>query len=209
MGILTVICIGIIIGGLIFYLINSKESDSAITLEGMDIDRNGMLNQIIASVSKSTGQDPPEIAAELHESGRLISEFEKMDDFNKLIFELHTPIYGEYRPFKSGDGATSLAHAGERIAKMIDELVKKGDTQAVEPLIELAEKRFPHTPEGLSAGTCKVWPFANADWAIKALGNFDTKKSIDYLVKALEDKDRDIRTTAAKALDKLGWNPDD
>jgi len=91
MGILTVICIGIIIGGLIFYLINSKESDSAITLEGMDIDRNGMLNQIIASVSKSTGQDPPEIAAELHESGRLISEFEKMDDFNKLIFELHTP----------------------------------------------------------------------------------------------------------------------
>ena len=44
---------------------------------------------------------------------------------------------------------------------------------------------------------------------MEALGNFNNKRSMDYLVKSLEDKDRDIRTAAAEALDKLGWEPDD
>ena len=44
--------------------------------------------------------------------------------------------------------------------------------------------------------------------AIEALGNFDDKRSINYLVKSLNDKDKDIRKTAADALDKLGWEPE-
>ena len=107
-----------------------------------------------------------------------------------------------FKPFKSGWQENAVTDARERIRKVIDELIEIGDLRAVEHLIKLAEKRRPN-------GTCKEWPFPEADWAIEALGNFNNKKSIDYLVKALEDKDRDIRTAAAKALDKLGWNQDD
>jgi HEAT repeat protein len=82
--------------------------------------------------------------------------------------------------------------AVRRIDQVIDKLVEIRDIRAVEPLIKLAKRRE---------------AFRSAS-AIEALGNFDDKKSIDYLVKSLKDKDKDIRRIAADALDKLEWEPE-
>ena len=111
-----------------------------------------------------------------------------MDDeeFNQLLAELDTPLDTFGDPVSGMD-------AVRRLDDVIDELVEIGDSRAVEPLIRVAKKRETFSSES----------------AMEALGNFNNKRSIDYLVKSLKDKDRDIRTAAAEALDKLGWEPDD
>jgi len=111
-----------------------------------------------------------------------------MDDeeFNQLLAELDNP------KDTFGDPVSGM-DAVRRLDDVIDELVEIGDSRAVEPLIRVAKKRETFSSES----------------AMEALGNFNNKRSIDYLVKSLKDKDRDIRTAAAEALDKLGWEPDD
>ena len=112
-------------------------------------------------------------------------KYEQMDEFDQLISELNDP-----RDFL-GDPESGM-DAVRRIDEVIEKLVEIGDMRAVEPLIILAKKREPFSSES----------------AIEALGNFDDKRSIDYLVKSLKDKDRDIRTAAVEALEKLDWEPE-
>jgi HEAT repeat protein len=111
--------------------------------------------------------------------------YKQMDEFNQLISEVNNP-----RDFL-GDPESGM-DAVRKIDEVIEKLVEIGDARAVEPLIILAKKHKSFSSES----------------AIEALGNFNNKRSIDYLVKSLEDKDRDIRTAAAEALDKLGWEPE-
>ena len=113
-------------------------------------------------------------------------EFDQMDELDQLISELDTPLEPIFREPVSGMDAV------RRLDDVIDELVKIGDSRAVEPLIRVAKKRETFSSES----------------AMEALGNFNNKRSMDYLVKSLKDKDRDIRTAAAEALDKLGWEPE-
>ena len=113
-------------------------------------------------------------------------KFDQMDEIDQLISELNTPLD------TFGDPESGM-DAVRRLDDVIDELVEIGDSRAVEPLIRVAKKRETFSSES----------------AMEALGNFNNKRSIDYLVKSLKDKDRDIRTAAAEALDKLGWEPDD
>lgn len=112
-------------------------------------------------------------------------KYEQMDKFDQLISELNEP-----RDFL-GDPESGM-DAVRRIDEVIEKLVEIGDMRAVEPLIMLAKKRDSFSSES----------------AINALGNFDDKRSIDYLVKSLKDKDRDIRTAAVEALEKLDWEPE-
>ena len=112
-------------------------------------------------------------------------KYEQMDEFDQLISELNDP-----RDFL-GDPESGM-DAVRRIDEVIEKLVEIGDMRAVEPLIMLAKKRDSFSSES----------------AINALGNFDDKRSIDYLVKSLKDKDRDIRTAAVEALEKLDWEPE-
>jgi len=125
------------------------------------------------------------------------SRFGQMDLVEQLISELDTPLDMlegdfEYNDYLSILEPVSGMDAVRRIDEVIDKLVEIGDVRAVEPLIILAKKRETFRSES----------------AIEALGNFDDKRSIDYLVKSLNDKDKDIRKTAADALDKLGWEPE-
>ena len=110
-----------------------------------------------------------------------------MDDeeFNQLLAELDTPLD------TFGDPESGM-DAVRRLDEVIDELVEIGDSRAVEPLIRVAKKRETFSSES----------------AMEALGNFNNKRSMDYLVKSLKDKDRDIRTAAAEALEELGWEPE-
>ena len=110
-------------------------------------------------------------------------KFDQMDKVDQLISELDTPL-------AYGDPASGM-DAVRRRDDVMDELVKIGDSRAVEPLIKVAKKRETFSSD-----------------AIEALGNFNNKKCIDYLVKSLSDKDRDIRIAAAEALEKLGWEPE-
>ena len=110
-------------------------------------------------------------------------KFDQMDKVDQLISELDTPL-------AYGDPASGM-DAVRRRDDVMDELVKIGDSRAVEPLIKVARKRETFSSD-----------------AIEALGNFNNKKCIDYLVKSLKDKDRDIRIAAAEALEKLGWEPE-
>jgi len=112
-------------------------------------------------------------------------KYEQMDKFDQLISELDEP-----RDFL-GDPESGM-DAVRRIDEVIEKLVEIGDMRAVEPLIMLAKKRDSFSSES----------------AINALGNFDDKRSIDYLVKSLKDKDRDIRTAAVESLEELGWEPE-
>jgi|TARA_B100001750_G_C15469392_1_gene578954 HEAT repeat protein len=112
-------------------------------------------------------------------------KYEQMDKFDQLISELDEP-----RDFL-GDPESGM-DAVRRIDEVIEKLVEIGDVRAVEPLIMLAKKRDSFSSES----------------AINALGNFDDKRSIDYLVKSLKDKDRDIRTAAVESLEELGWEPE-
>ena len=112
-------------------------------------------------------------------------KYDEMDEFDQLISEVNDP-----RDFLGNP--ESGMDAVRRIDEVIEKLVEIGDVRAVEPLIILAKKRDSFSSES----------------AIEALGNFDDKRSIDYLVKTLNDKDKDIRKTAADALDKLGWEPE-
>jgi HEAT repeat protein len=64
-------------------------------------------------------------------------------------------------------------------------LVQIGDKRAVEPLIEALE--------------------AKSRNAARALGQIGDERAIEPLIEALKEKD--IRETAAKALDSLGWVP--
>ncbi len=125
------------------------------------------------------------------------ARFGQMDLVEQLISELDTPLdmlegNFEYNEYLSILEPVSGMDAVRRIDQVIDKLVEIGDIRAVEPLIKLAKKRE---------------AFRSAS-AIEALGNFDDKKSIDYLVKSLKDKDKDIRRIAADALDKLEWEPE-
>jgi hypothetical protein len=122
--------------------------------------------------------------------------FNQMDKVEQIISELNVPLDMlegdfEYHERWTGDPASGM-DAVRRIDEVIDKLVEIGDVRAVEPLIILAKKRETFRSES----------------AIEALGNFDDKRSIDYLVKSLSDKEKDIRKTAADALDKLGWDPE-
>ena len=110
-----------------------------------------------------------------------------MDDeeFNQLLAELDNP------KDTFGDPVSGM-DAVRRLDDVIDELVEIGDARAVEPLIRVAKKREAFSSES----------------AMEALGNFNNKRSIDYLVQSLKDKDRDIRTAAAEALEELGWEPE-
>ena len=112
-------------------------------------------------------------------------EYEQMDEFDRLISEVNNP-----RDFLGNP--ESGMDAVRRIDEVIEKLVEIGDMRAVEPLIILAKKREPFSSES----------------AIEALGNFDDKRSIDYLVKLLKDKDRDIRIAAVGSLEELGWEPE-
>jgi len=125
------------------------------------------------------------------------ARFGQMDLVEQLISELDTPLdmlegNFEYNDYLSILEPVSGMDAVRRIDEVIDKLIEIGDVRAVEPLIILAKKRETFRSES----------------AIEALGNFDDKRSIDYLVKTLNDKDKDIRKTAADALDKLGWEPE-
>ena len=125
------------------------------------------------------------------------TRFGQMDLVEQLISELDTPLDMlegdfEYNNYLSILEPVSGMDAVRRIDEVIDKLVEIGDVRTVEPLIILAKKRETFRSES----------------AIEALGNFDDKRSIDYLVKSLNDKDKDIRKTAADALDKLGWEPE-
>ncbi len=53
-----------------------------------------------------------------------------------------------------------------------------------------------------------VWSYSDYSLAVKALSRFNDQESLDYLIKILSDKDREIRREAAKALDKRGWEPE-
>ena len=110
-----------------------------------------------------------------------------MDDeeFNQLLAELDNP------KDTFGDPVSGM-DAVRRLDDVIDELVEIGDARAVVPLIRVAKKREAFSSES----------------AMEALGNFNYKRSIDYLVHSLKDKDRDIRTAAAEALEELGWEPE-
>ena len=123
-------------------------------------------------------------------------KFGQMDKVDQLISELDVPLDMLEGDFEYNDYLSILEPANgmdavRRRDDVMDELVKIGDPRAVEPLIKIAKKRETFSSD-----------------AIEALGNFNNKKCIDYLVKSLKDKDRDIRKTAADALDKLGWEPE-
>ena len=123
-------------------------------------------------------------------------KFGQMDKVDQLISELDVPLDMLEGDFEYNDYLSILEPANgmdavRRRDDVMDELVKIGDPRAVEPLIKIAKKRETFSSD-----------------AIEALGNFNNKKCIDYLVKSLKDKDRDIRKTAADALDKLGWDPE-
>jgi hypothetical protein len=124
-------------------------------------------------------------------------KFGQMDKVDQLISELDVPLDMLEGDFEYNDYLSILEPANgmdavRRIDEVIEKLVEIGDVRAVEPLIILAKKRETFRSES----------------AIEALGNFDDKRSIDYLVKSLSDKEKDIRKTAANALDKLGWEPE-
>ena len=121
-----------------------------------------------------------------------------MDEIDKLIFEMDTPYWHGIRPLVPGE----MEDATKRINEVINELEKRGDVRAVRPLINHAEKRF------LGEDGMGVWPYADYSLAVKALSRFDDQESLDYLIKILSDKDREIRREAAKALDKRGWEPE-
>ncbi len=72
----------------------------------------------------------------------------------------------------------------------IEALGNIGDTRAVEPLLAAlndADSRFS---------------------AIKVLGEIGDRRAVGPLTMLLSDKDRTIRSGAVKALEKLGWQPD-
>tara|TARA_B110000263_G_scaffold247306_1_gene259920 strand:- start:2223 stop:2531 length:309 start_codon:yes stop_codon:yes gene_type:complete len=50
--------------------------------------------------------------------------------------------------------------------------------------------------------------YLDREGAIYALGESGDKRAVDPLVKILNDKNKDIRSCAAEALDKLGWEPE-
>ena len=112
-------------------------------------------------------------------------EYEEMNEFDQLINEVNNPrdVLGD--PIGGMDGV-------RRTDEVIEKLVEIGDTRAVEPLIILAKKRAPFTSNS----------------AVEALGHFNNKESIDFLITLLTDKDRTIRTEAVEALDNLGWEPE-
>ena len=123
--------------------------------------------------------------------------FNQMDKVEQIISELDVPLDMLEGDFEYNDYLSILEPANgmdavRRIDEVIEKLVEIGDVRAVEPLIILAKKRETFSSES----------------AIEALGNFDDKRSIDYLVKSLSDKEKDIRKTAANPLDKLGWEPE-
>ena len=108
-------------------------------------------------------------------------KFDQMDELDQLISELNT--------------LTEFGVLPDRIGGMgvIDKLCKISNSRAIEALIQAAENpKFSNWRMG----------------AIYALGKIDDKRAIDSLVKTLSDKDKDIRKTAADALDKLGWKPE-
>ena len=109
-------------------------------------------------------------------------EYDEMDEFDQLINEVNNPRDFLGEPIGGMDGV-------RRTDEVIEKLVEIGDARAVKPLITLAKKRASFTSES----------------AIQALGNFNNKESIDFLITLLTDKDRDIRLEAVEALDKLGW----
>ena len=156
---------------------------------------------IIALFLKMTMSGIDDIAAGMPSEAQEVrsekkARFGHMDLVEQLISELDTPLDMlegdfEYNNYLSILEPVSGMDAVRRIDEVIDKLVEIGDVRAVEPLIILAKKRETFRSES----------------AIEALGNFDDKRSIDYLVKSLSDKDKDIRKTAADALDKLGWEP--
>ena len=125
-------------------------------------------------------------------------EYEAMDELGKLIFEMDTPYWHGIRPYVPGE----MEDATKRINEVIKELEKRGDVRAVRPLINHAEKRF------LGEDGMGVWPYSDYSLAVKALSRFNDQESLDYLIKILSDKDREIRREAAKALDKRGWEPE-
>ena len=110
-----------------------------------------------------------------------------MDDeeFNQLLAELDNP------KDTFGDPVSGM-DAVRRLDDVIDELVEIGDSRAVEPLIRVAKKRETFSSES----------------AMEALGNFNNKRSIDYLVQSLKDIYRYIRTASSEALEELGWEPE-
>ena len=112
-------------------------------------------------------------------------KFDQMDGFDQLLFELNTPIddiTGELLDY---------LEEGRRRIEVIAELIEIGDLRAVEPLIKAAEKK----------GSEGRWR------AIEALGELGDNRAVKALVEALEDKE--VRESAAYALDELGWDPDD
>ncbi len=123
-------------------------------------------------------------------------KFGQMDKVDQLISELDVPLDMLEGNFEYNDYLSILEPANgmdavRRRDDVMDELVKIGDPRAVEPLIKIAKKRETFSSD-----------------AIEALGNFNNKKCIDYLVKSLKDKDREYRLKAAEALEKLGWDPE-
>ncbi len=128
-------------------------------------------------------------------------DFNQMDKVEQIISELNVPLDMlegdfEYHERWNGYPATGMG-AYRRIDQVIDKLVEIGDIRAVEPLIKLAKK-----------GVVFYDIDGYTESAVEALGNFNDKRSIDYLVKSLKDKDKGVRKAAADALDKLGWEPE-
>ena len=139
------------------------------------------------------------IALNLSDNGVIIKAFNNSE---KKLNDIKKEFKNDFIPFDNleqfvenlEDPKTILlmVPSGQATKEVIEKLVEIGDARAVKPLITLAKKRATFTSVS----------------AVQALGNFNNKESIDFLITLLTDKDRDIRLEAVEALDKLGWEPE-
>ncbi len=86
-----------------------------------------------------------------------------------------------------------LSDRDSRVRKEAAKALKKSDTLMLEHFAEAVESN--------------EWERQRR--AVEALGTIEDTRTVVVLIQALEDDDADVRLQAAKALDKLGWEPQD
>jgi HEAT repeat protein len=86
----------------------------------------------------------------------------------------------------------SLDDSDYRVTKTIEETLKEMGELAVEPLINDLNNRV--------YAQCSV---------VEVLGSLGDERAVEPLIQALKDKRDHVRTSAAKALEEIGWQPKD
>lgn len=103
----------------------------------------------------------------------------------------------------------------EIAAKALGQL---GDSRAVDPLInslgsigQIAAQALGQLGDPVVEPLIKVLGYGNKDMraqAVGVLGQLKDVRAVEPLIKILLDRDKALREAAAKALDKIGWKPE-